>query len=323
MPASRFASLDVGSNTVRLLLAERTHKIKFRPLRVERKITRLGGNLSKTKQLDEEAMARTMEALAYFSDLLREEGVEKVWGVATGVIREAGNGQGFLDRVFQQTGLFLRLLSGEEEGRLMLQGALASLPQIHFPRLVVDIGGWSTEIIWVKGTKPQKIRSLGLGAVALCEKFLKNDPPGLQEIESMEVYIGGVLAEVREWFGREGLELSDLDSNLVGTAGTVTTLAAIHLGLKVYDPGKINGQRIDRSSLNNIYHRLRSLPIKERQSTPGPEKGREDLIVAGAAVVSGILKIFHLQALTAIDSGLLEGILLDGLSLTPSLSPKL
>ena len=314
MPASHFASLDVGSNTVRLLLAERTSENTFRALRIERKITRLGGHFSKANQLDERAMARTMEALVSFADVLKREGVEKIFGVATGVVREAGNGQGFIDRVLQQTGLSLRLISGEEEARLMLKGVLTSLPKTHASRLVADVGGWSTEIIWVKGNKPQKARSIGLGAVALGERFLKNDPPGLQELESLEGYIEGVLGEVREWFGREGLGLSNLDPDLVGTAGTMTTLAAIDQGLVVYDPTKISGHRIDRSALNNIYNRLRSMPIRERRITPGLEKGREDLIVAGAAVVLDLLKVFHLEALTVIDSGLLEGVLWDGLS---------
>ena len=310
----RFASIDVGSNTVRLLLAEKMGKGNFRPLRVERWITRLGGNFSAKNMLDEKAMLQTLATLQVFADILREERVETVFAVVTGVVREAKNEREFIEKVWKETGLSLRLISGEEEARLMLRGVLWSLKDQTLSRIVADIGGGSTEILWVEGNKPKKTRSIGLGAVILCEKFLKSDPPGLQELESLEKYTEGILEETREWLARGGLGFSALDPHLVGTAGTMTTLAAIDQKLSVYDPQRINGHQISRPTLEKIYLHLRSLPIQDRRTVPGLETGREDLIVAGAVVILSILKVFNLEALLVIDSGLLEGVLLDGIS---------
>ena len=314
MNVPRYASIDVGSNTVRLLLAERRDRWNFRPLRVERRITRLGGNFSAENILDEKAMLQTLSALRFFADLLREERTETVFAVATGVLREARNGGDFIQQVFEDTGFSLRLISGEEEARLMLKGVLWSLPDTASTRLVADVGGWSTEVLWVEGNRPKKIRSLGLGAVALVEKFLKSDPPRLKELESLEEYTEGILEETRKWLAKGGLEFSRLDSQLVGTAGTMTTLAAIDQKLPAYDSQKINGHQISRPGLEEIYLHLRSLSIEDRRKVPGLERGREDLIVAGAVVVLSILKVFNLGTLLVVDSGLLEGVMLDGIS---------
>ena len=313
MSSPRYASLDVGSNTVRLLIAERMAGGGIRPLRGERSITRLGGNFSTEGNLDESAMGRTLETLSAFADLLRREGLENIFAVATGVLREAKNGKAFIERVFKRTGLSLRLVSGEEEATLMLKGVLGSLKDQTPTQIVADVGGWSTEVLWVEGHKPKKTQSVQLGTVALAERFLREDPPQPRELEFLERFTGEVLKEMREGFEREGLAVEDLHSQLVGTAGSITTLAAIDQELLVYDPPKINGYRISRPALEEIYLRLRALPIKERRNVPGLEKGREDLIVAGAVVVLQLLEVFGLKGLVVSDSGLLEGVLLAGL----------
>ncbi len=314
---SPYASLDVGSNTVRLLLAERIGIRNFRPLRVARIITRLGGHFSPAGDLDEAAMSRTLRALKDFVDLLNRERTEAVFAIGTGVLREARNGMNFIEQVRLETGLALRLVSGEEEARLMLQGVLWSLPDPSPTCLVADIGGWSTEVFWTENGLPKKIRSVALGTVALSERFLKCDPPAPEELRALEEHIRKVVKDVREEFEREGLSLAEGDRNLIGTAGTITTLSAIDQALPVYDPQKITGHRITGSALKKIYTHLRSLPALERSKIPGLEKGREDLIVPGAAVVLNLMEIFGLPALISVDSGLLEGILLEGLARIP------
>ena len=249
MPDPRFASLDVGSNTVRLLLAERTRRGWVRPLRIERSITRLGGDFSADGNLDEKAMRRTLEALAAFAALLRHEGVEKIFAVGTGVLREAKNGKAFLEQVRKHTGLPLRIVSGEEEAVLMLKGVLGSLPETTSSRIVSDVGGWSTELVWVAGQEPRKMQSVPIGTVALTERFLRKDPPPQEDLESLTAWTKEVLGEVRKAFEKEGLGVEGLHPDLVGTAGTMTTLAAIDQGLTVYDPQKITGHRISRSAL--------------------------------------------------------------------------
>lgn len=314
MPKPRYASLDVGSNTVRLLLAERTEKADIHPLRMERSITRLGGNLSEEGNLDEKAMRRTLETLTAFADLLRHERVEKIFAVGTGVLREAKNGKTFIEQVWKHTGLALRLIAGQEEADLMLKGVLWSLKEKTFSRIVADVGGWSTELVWVEGQGPRKMQSVQLGTVALTERFLRKDPPSLKDLESLEARTRRVLREVRQEFAKESLRVEGLHPYLVGTAGTMTTLAAIDQRLTVYDPQKINGHRISRLNLEKIYFNLRSIPIQERRQVPGLEKGREDLIIAGVVVALNLLEVFELETLMVVDSGLLEGVLLDGIS---------
>jgi len=282
-------------------------------LRIERSITRLGGDFSTDGNLDEKAMHRTLEALAAFAELLGHEGVEKIFAVGTGVLREAKNGKAFLEQLWKHTGLRPRIVSGEEEAVLMLKGVLGSLPETTSSRIIADVGGWSTELVWVEGQEPQKMQSVPVGTVALTERFLRKDPPPQKDLESLAAWTKKVLGEIRKGFEKEGLRVEGLHPHLVGTAGTMTTLAAIDQGLTVYDPQKINGHLIARFALEKIYSHLRSIPVEERREIPGLEKGREDLIIAGALVALNLLEVFGLKTLMIVDSGLLEGILLDGL----------
>jgi exopolyphosphatase/guanosine-5'-triphosphate,3'-diphosphate pyrophosphatase len=258
-------------------------------------------------------MQRTLEALTAFADLLKQGGVEKVFAVGTGVLREAKNGKAFVERVRSHTGLPLRIVSGDEEAGLMLKGVLWSLRGKTLSRIIADVGGWSTELVWVEGQEARKMQSLPLGTVALTERFLRKDPAPQKDLDSLAACAKGALGEIRKAFEKEGLRVAGLHPNLVGTAGTMTTLAAIDRGLTVYDPKKITGHRIAHSTLEKIYFHLRSIPVEERRGVPGLEKGREDLIIAGAVVVLNLLEVFSLKTLMVIDSGLLEGILLDGL----------
>jgi len=310
----RFASLDVGSNTVRLLIAERLSSREFRPLRVERIITRLGGGFSGAGELNESSMERTVEGIRTLADLSKKDGVKEVFAVGTGVLREAKNQKSFMEKVERRTGIPLRLLSGVEEANLMLQGVLGSLKDKTLPRLVTDVGGWSTEILWVEGEVPRETVSLRLGVVALTEGFLKADPPLARELGELETHSRNLLREIGEQWKSGGRRVRDLHPNLIGTAGTATTLAAIDLGLTPYDPQKVNGHLIPLHDLKDIYHRLRSLPVRERQKVPGLEKGREDLIIAGAVILLNLLQVFDLTTLEVIDSGLLEGVLLEGIA---------
>jgi len=310
----RFASLDVGSNTVRLLIAERLSSREFRPLRVERIITRLGGGFSGAGELSESSMERTVEAIRILADLAEKNGVKEVFAVGTGVLREAKNQERFMDRVVRRTGIPLRLLSGAEEANLMLRGVLGSLNEKTLARLITDVGGWSTEILWVEGEMPRQTVSLGLGVVALTERFLKADPPLAGELEELETHSRNLLREIRSQWENTGRNVRSLHPNLIGTAGTATTLAAINLGLTTYVPQKVNGHLISFHGLKELYHRLRFLPVRERQKIPGLERGREDLIVAGAAIILSLLDVFDLSRLEVTDSGLLEGALLEGIA---------
>jgi exopolyphosphatase/guanosine-5'-triphosphate,3'-diphosphate pyrophosphatase len=165
----------------------------------------------------------------------------------------------------------------------------------------------------MEGQTLRKCVSLNLGAVGLTEKFLFKDPPSSTERESLKRFVRGVLARVQRQWEKGGLRTRALHSHLVGTAGTATTLGAIDLSLSVYDPQKVNGHRISLSKLRRMYRRLFSLPLRERSKLPGLEKGREDLILAGSSILLNLMEVFHRSSLEVIDSGLLEGVLLEGM----------
>ncbi|MCX5912864.1 MAG: Ppx/GppA phosphatase family protein [Deltaproteobacteria bacterium] len=314
---SLFASLDLGSNTVRLLIAERDPDQGFRPLRIERRITRLGGRFSLSGHLHPDSQKRTLEALQEFAALLKKEGVVRVFAAATGVIREARNGKDFLARIQEQTGIPPRLLTGEEEGELMLRGVLWGVPKGIPVGMAVDIGGWSTEVLWIEDGKIRKTRSAPLGAVSLCENFLKSDPPSLAEIHSLAQYLREAAAEFFHEFEESGWR-NDGQTPLVGTAGTLTTLAAIDLKLDGYDSQKVTGHRISRRTLEQLFSSLASLTKEKRRQVPGLEEGREDLILSGTQIVLRLMECLRFESLVVVDSGLLEGVLLDALRTSSS-----
>jgi exopolyphosphatase/guanosine-5'-triphosphate,3'-diphosphate pyrophosphatase len=179
--------------------------------------------------------------------------------------------------------------------------------------MVVDIGGWSTEVLWVEKGKVRKAVSAPLGAVSLFENFLKSDLPKVSEMESLDQYLQDVVREFFHEFADSGWE-SDGKSPLVGTAGTITTLAAIDLKLTAYDPRQVTGHQINLETLMKVFSFLASLPKNKRRLVSGLEEGREDLILSGVKVVMQVMKFFGFENLLVVDSGLLEGVLLDGLA---------
>ena len=311
-PDSLFASLDIGSNTVRLLIAKADPRRGFRPVRRERKITRLGGGFSLSGHLHPDSQMRTLEAVRGFAALLKNEGVSRVFAAATGVVREARNGRDFLSRVRDETGVGPRLLTGEDEGKLMVRGVLWGVPGGVPVRMAVDIGGWSTEVLWIEGGRPRKTASLPLGAVSLCENFLHGDPPTAAEVCSLVLFLKDAANTLSREFADAGWR-TEGRAPLVGTAGTLTTLAAVDLQLAEYDPQKVTGHRLSRKTIGEIFSSLVSLPKEKRRETPGLEEGREDLILAGAQVALRLMEGLGFESLLVVDSGLLEGILLEGL----------
>ncbi len=307
----RFASLDIGSNTVRFLIAEKAGEKFFRPLCVERRITRLGGNFSLNGYLAEESISRTVTAISEFSFHSRNERVKEVFAVATGVVREAKNGTDFLATVKKETGIGARLLSGAEEARLTLEGVLWSLPNAPPSYLVMDVGGWSTEILWIQEGNLRKAMSTNLGAVSASERFLLSDPPEPSEIRDLDEHIKEELQEIHRGFEQAGWGSPNASAILVGTAGTITTLAAIDQGLKDYDPRKINGHPLPLQRIEALFIRLAGIRAAERKKVPGLEEGREDLILAGTRIVLKSMEIFRADTLVVVNSGLLEGVMVE------------
>jgi len=313
----RWASIDIGTNTLRLLIADIDNK-RLKSVFLKRIITRLGGGYTKTAGITDEAQERTIKALKLFSEKLKEYRVEEVRAVATSVVRRAKNRDGFLGSVREQTGLEVNIISGDEEARLSLLGVLSvikagtdfkSVPKC----LVVDIGGGSTEFIAVADGKMAGAWSLEMGVVHLTEKYLKTDPPTPYELNAMENEIKGVIANLKDLMSQSLPSAFSLEPSalFIGTAGTITTLAAIDQCLEKYEPDKINNYILKYTAIKKIYKHLASLHLRQREEILSLEKGREDIIIPGAAIVLKAMEGFGFSSITVSDAGLLEGILLD------------
>lgn len=308
---SRVASLDLGTNTFRLLIADRTLDGKLLPLLRKRIITRLGEGFHRKGRIQLQAVKRARTALASFSIILENYQVERVFAVATSVVRQAENGDAVNRDLSKESGTPIRILTGIEEAHLTLKGVFSVLPDLGTFSLVADIGGGSTELILSKETRPVKTESLNLGVVHLAEQLITSDPPSEQDIAHLHHQIRKDLSlnTVTGYLATSPPDKKSL--SLIGTAGTVTTLAAIDQKLVDYDPIKINNYMLSGETLKAIYTQLTTLPLIQRRTIPGLEKGREDLIIPGTAILLEIMDLFQSPALTVSDAGLLEGVLLE------------
>lgn len=295
------AAIDIGTNTVRLLLGE-VRNGKVVPHRYYRRITRLGGGFTVEKGLSPEAMERTIFALMEMSEILRTSGVKSIRAVGTAVLREAANGARFVEEVHSVSGIPLEIIDGDEEATLCARGVLSAPDPRPDRCLIFDIGGGSTEFILSEGDELRFQRSYPLGVVHLCEQF----PSPEEQI----IRIGEILDRFRDDLAADGWERMAAECTLVGTAGTVTTLAALQLEMTEYDWRRVNNLVIGFNALERMLDRLIPLSIEERELLPGMEKGRGDLILPGLRIVLGILERMGLRQVTVSDFGLLEGALL-------------
>ena len=295
------AAVDVGTNTVRLLLGEERDG-RVVPARYYRRITRLGGGFTSEMGLSPQAMERTLSALTEIGEILRSSGVNTVRAVGTAALREAPNGVSFAEKIRSAARIPLEIIDGIEEATLCARGVLSALSPRPDHCLIFDIGGGSTEFILTRGSEPMFQRSYPLGVVRLCEQ--------VPSLDQQTVRIGQILERFQADLAVAGWERVAAGSTLVGTAGTVTTLAALQLEMTQYDWRRVNNLVLGVEDLKRMASRLAPLSSEERESLPGMEKGRGDLILPGLGIVLGILEHFGRSQVTASDFGLLEGALL-------------
>jgi exopolyphosphatase/guanosine-5'-triphosphate,3'-diphosphate pyrophosphatase len=307
------AGIDIGTNTLRLLIAD-TNGSSLRELHGDRRITRLGRGLDRSGVLSRDVREASLAVLSEFAAEIKRRGAEAVSAVGTSALRNARNADEFIADVRARTGIAVDVISGEEEARLTLLGVAAAIGRPGGedggpgPALVVDIGGGSTEVIVARGTAHPGIASLRLGAVYLTERFICHDPPTEAEVAALR-------AAVREELTNAGDTLvgepDHRPGQCIGTAGTITTLAAVDQALPHYDPSKINGYALSASSISRIVEGLAAATLAERRSITGLERGREDIILAGAIVAQEIMGRWGYDRMLVSDWGLREGTVLD------------
>lgn len=300
----RASTIDVGSNTVRLLIADVEGPDTWRVVEQDQAVTRLGEGLQAAGALGEAPMARTLAVVAAYARRAAERGASEVRIVATSAVREAGNGPAFVAAVERATGRRVRVVSGEDEARLMLRGVRCGLGRLAGPVVVFDIGGGSTEYILAEGERVAATVSLRLGVVPLAERF-----PFPARVDG-EGWVA-LLGEVRGRLERElpGVLVGARPAHLIGTAGTVTTLAALDLGLAAYDARRVQGHLLGRAAIERQLARLGALSVAGRAALPCLEPGRADLIIPGTAIVLATLDVVGADVVVVSDYGLREGVL--------------
>lgn len=301
-----FGAIDVGTNTVRLLVADAEGPGAYRVRHHEQAITRLGEGLEGTGRLSPAAIERTVAAVARYAAAARGLGAVAVRAVATSAAREGANREAFLAAAAAAAaGCAVTLVDPEEEARLTTLGALHLLPRRGGRCLVIDIGGGSTEFTLTTGSQPRQSVSLPLGVVKLTERFFRDDPPAAGALRACAVFVRvAVAAGVPFQPPLRSVEA-------IGTGGTATTLAALDLGLDPYDAERVTGYRLGTRRIRDLLARLAATPLGARQRLPGLEPGRADVIVAGTCLLAEALDLLGFDDLTVTDGGLREGLLLD------------
>ncbi|MDP8928560.1 MAG: exopolyphosphatase [Actinomycetota bacterium] len=279
------------------------------PIVRELAITRLGQGVDETGHLDDDALSRTLDTIARYRKQWEELGAEDVRIAATSAVRDAADRNRFVSRVREVAGRDPEILSGQEEARTTFRGATANI-DVPRPTAVLDVGGGSTEII-VGNAAGRYVASvsLQLGCVRLTERLLTSDPPTTADLDAAR-------AEVAAQLDRGAMTLSEQGAQparcaaMVGVAGTVTTLAALHLDLDRYDDERAHGTRLPRTALQSLTRHLASLPVGERKEFRPMQPGREDVIVGGALIVEGVLDRFGFSGLVVSEADSLEGLVL-------------
>lgn len=301
----RLAGVDIGTLTCRLLIADLLPDGKLTEVRSERRILRLGEGVDQTKQLSGAAMDRVIQCLKEWWGLINEAQVDRVTAVATSAVRDAGNRDEFLDRVKREVGFEVELISGEEEARRTLLGIRSGLPDGVTGVLALDIGGGSTEFTLDRPGKNPVVRSINIGVVRLCERMLRHDPPTADEVRQARAWVARETKAAA--IGMGGYQTA----TFVGTAGTITSLAAMAQKLPTYEPARIHNYQLQLSTIQEIEQALLGRNKADRAGLPGLEKGREEVIAAGAIIIRTIMETLGMSVVLVSDLGLREGVLLD------------
>ena len=299
---SNVAAIDCGTNSTRLLVSDGT-----RPLERLMRITRLGQDVDSTRRLAPEAIDRTIAVLREYRDVMDRYEVGSVRMSATSAARDAANREDFFDAAEKAVGARPELLSGEEEGRLSFLGATSELDPADGPFLVVDIGGGSTEFV-VGTTGPEAVWSAELGCVRVTERYLPSDPPKPEELANAI----GIVRDTLEDLGRDVPAVKGA-RRLVGLAGTVTTMAAVEIGLAEYDRDRIHHFVLTRAAAEDVFRTLATERRADRIHNPGLEEARADVIVGGAVVLVAIMRGLEFDECLVSEADILDGLVMSQL----------
>ena len=296
-----FAAIDIGTNTLRLLIA---YVQESRLVRVCtcRESARLGSGIGDTGVLNAEGINNAIGTLDSFAQIINSFDVKSTRAVGTHALRTAANTAEFINLAAQKTGINIEVISGEEEAALTLKGAVTASPSLHSPYAVVDIGGGSTE--WIYMTDSISQMSIPIGAVELYDKFFASS-------QSMSLAIERAREYAITLFKKTIPAISGGTIQLMATGGTATTLAAMDIQLEAYDPDKVQGHTISARNIEQTINTLSAMNADQRAEIKGLEKDRVDIIIPGALILSSLMQRMSAASVVVSDFGILEAIIFE------------
>ena len=314
----RVAALDIGTNSTRLLIAERADARGIKSVNeIARltKITRLGQSVDRDKNISISALHRVSEVLLEYRDLMNKVGVDRYLAVGTSVLRDANNSDWFIEQIRSLTGIDVVIISGEREAYLSFRGTTYDLGR-DVKRddmalsggdsiLVFDVGGGSTEYTLGKDHTILFFKSINVGCVRMYERFLRSDPPTERELHEMLVFVEKMIADTIKSINNIGADI------VMGTAGTATNLSAMNLGLIKYDPKVVHMSRLNLNFIQRQFKMLSGMTIEQRKQVIGMEPARADVIVGGIAVTLRTLEMLGRDELIVSEKDILDGIELE------------
>ena len=312
-PDVSYGALDLGTNNCRLLIARRSRK-GFDVIDAFSRIVRLGEGLGVNGSLGEPAMFRTIEALRVCSNKLKWHGVSRQRLIATEACRSASNGMRFIERVLEETGLALEVVDRESEAKLAAAGAAPLIDRDAASAVIFDIGGGSTEVMWMDRQDDRFVMtawtSLAVGVVTLSERVggghHVSQPVYRDMRQKVKEQLAGFVAELTARTGQ-----TPVPTHLLGTSGTVTTIAGVHLGLRSYDRTRVDGCWLALDDVGHVIGKLLDMSYEQRMQNGCIGRERADLVLAGCAILDEISAAFPARKIRVADRGLREGILSD------------
>jgi len=308
----RIAAIDIGSNSIRQLIADVTPRGEIRVVDELKAAPRLGHGLSHTGRLGDTNMDEAIAALSRMASLAKQLDVSRIEVVATSAVRDAANGAAFLARVRRETGLRCRILRGDEEAHLAFRSALAHFELGRGRSVVMDIGGGSLELALAAEGLVERLVSFPFGAIRLTERYLagRPGPKGVRKLRK------AVRKEIKK-----ALPLRDWrNAEVIGSGGTFTNLAGMYLARQGVKVRSVHGTRVPRQEVEHLLEQLATMSVEERLAVPGLNAGRADLIVAGLAVAAEVLARVEPRELLTSAYGIREGLVLESARVTPTIA---
>jgi exopolyphosphatase/guanosine-5'-triphosphate,3'-diphosphate pyrophosphatase len=298
----QYAALDIGTNTILLLIAEKTPDGRLQTIVDLETTTRLGEGLVKTREINLHTMKKSIDVIEGYLSICREKGVTEIVAAGSSALREARNRLDFVQRVRRRCGLKIEVISGQEEARLSHLAVARDQTWSSRPLMVIDIGGGSTEWTYEDASGEVRVFSKSIGSVRLTEQFLTSDPVQEREYQAMASQVRKLL---------DTIPPVGTDVTPVGIGGTITTLYSVKQGLTEFDPSRIHHGLLEQKDIEGQIELFKSLPLRQRKVIPGLPPARADVILAGATILLYSLLRFGSHRIWVSCRGLRYGIVLD------------